>query len=186
MLWAREVPEASRSSHYVYIDFVSQHDEVCLDQSNKINAEFNIFSESITLVHTASHLVNMQHMKLALAARQSLQSNSRASNTLKINNRVIPKNLRLGHDVKMIPISIVVGVSLLRAPLSIPIVGAQVGKHNNHRVSSLTTCSLARGCFARRGELVALSAPAAAPASAAKEGGRSSGGVDSGSDAQLP
>jgi hypothetical protein len=88
-----------------------------------------------------------------------------ARHWLEFDNRIVAKDLALGHDVEMIAVSVLVGPSHDRAPLCIAVVRTQVCDHYNDAHPCRFSCS-ARRAWRRTGgrQLVAFPTSATAPA----------------------
>lgn len=123
-----------------------------------------------------------------LAAVPIIRRISRAIHTLKVHNHIIPENLSIRIQIKVIPESIIIGTARVRAPLSIAIIRAQVRDHDDNGLACRTAGALSGRAVAGGGELEALAAAGAAPGGAGfvvdcLGGG---GGVDAWGDAELP
>ena len=67
----------------------------------------------------------------ALALTEVTSSSTRAANFLKVHHRIIPEDLTLCHDIKMITVSILISSSNSRTPLCIAIIRTQIRNHDN-------------------------------------------------------
>jgi hypothetical protein len=61
---------------------------------------------------------------------------TRTGNRLKIDYHIVAKNFTLGHDIKVVAVSIVVCGPNLRTPLLVAIIGAEIGDHDGDTLPS--------------------------------------------------
>lgn len=100
----------------------------------------------------------MLKAKVTLSTLASLKvrnCSTRTGNTLKVNNRIVTKNLGLSHYIKVIAIAKLVILSSLGTPHLITLMRTQVGDHDNDRLTSGASFTLIRRSAASRSQFVA-------------------------------
>lgn len=104
----------------------------------------------------------------ALAARESLVGHFRASNTLEVHDGVVPKNLLLVHDVKVVLNTERVRLSRCSTPFLVTFLGIKFGHHDDHGLALGNSLAFVRRSLACGGKLVAFSATRTTPGALAE------------------